>query len=102
MARALSELQALLKGLDGVKDAYIQPPTEGMQYPCIMIERGGLSDIKFADNKKYRILKAYDITVVDRAPDSGIPDLVEGLPYAEFNRFFRLNNLNHFVFQLYF
>lgn len=102
MARPPSELQALMAGLEGVEKAYLQPPTEGLKYPCIMIERGGLSDVKFADNKKYRLLKAYDITVIDRAPDSGIPDQVEGLPYAEFNRFFRLNGLNHFVFQLYF
>lgn len=102
MARTLSELKALMGGLDGVEEAYIQAPTSGLKYPCIMIERGGLSDIKFADNKKYRILRAYDITVIDRAPDSGIPDLVEELPYAEFNRYFRMNNLNHFVFQLYF
>ena len=102
MARALSELQTLLKGLDGMKDAYIQPPTEGLQYPCAMIERGGLSDIKFADNKKFRILKAYDITIMDRAPDSGIPDQVEGLPYAQFNRYFKSDGLHHFVFQLYF
>lgn len=102
MARPLSELQALMAGLDGVEKAYIQAPTSGMVDPCIVIERGGLSDVKFADNKKYRLLKAYDITVIDRAPDSAIPDQVEALPHAEFNRFFRLNGLNHFVFQLYF
>lgn len=102
MARSLEELQELMGGLAGVEEAYIQAPTSGLVYPCIMIERGGLSDVKFADNKKFRVLKAYDITVIVRAPDSGIPDLVEGLPYAEFNRFFRRDNLNHYVFQLYF
>lgn len=102
MARPLSELQELLTSLEGVKDAYIQAPTEGMQYPCVMIERGGLNDVKFADNEKFRILKRYDITVIDRIPDSDIPDLVENIPYTEFNRFFRANGLNHFVFQLYF
>lgn len=102
MARPLSELHDLMKSLEGVKDAYIQPPTEGMQYPCIMIERGGLNDVKFADNAKFRILKRYDVTVIDRAPDSVIPDLVENIQYTEFNRFFRANGLNHFVFQLYF
>lgn len=102
MARSLAELHDLLVGLDGVDNVYIQGPTTGLEYPCIVVERGGLSDVKHADNEKYRLLKAYDLTVIDRAPDSGIPDQVEGLPYAEFNRFFRLNGLNHFVFQLYF
>jgi len=102
MARPLSELQALLKGLEGVQDAYIQPPTEGMQYPCIMIERGLPSDVEFADNVKYLFKKAYTITVMDRMPDSLIPDLVEGLQHSRYDRFFRTNGLNHFVFQMFF
>lgn len=101
MARPLSELQALLKGLEGVKDAYIQPPTEGMEYPCIMIERAN-SDVDHADNRIFHLMKGYTVTVMDRAPDSPIPDLVEGLQYARFDRFFRTNGLNHFVFQMFF
>lgn len=101
MARPLSELQALLKGLDGVADAYIQPPTEGMVYPCIMIERSS-SDVEHADNRVFFLKKAYTVTVMDRSPDSSIPDLVEGLQYARFDRFFVSDGLNHFVFQLFF
>lgn len=101
MARPLSELQALLKGLDGVKDAYVQPPTDGLQYPCIMIERS-TSDVKAADNIKYLFKKGYTVTVIDRAPDSQIPDLVEGLQLSRFDRFFRTDGLNHFVFQMFF
>lgn len=103
MARSLSQLQEILSEIPNVKEVYIQAPTDRpLQDPCIMIERGGLSDVKFADNTKYRLLRAYDVTIIDRAPDSNIPDQVEGLPYAEFNRFFRSDGLNHFVFQLYF
>jgi hypothetical protein len=102
MARPLSELQALMGSLGGVQEAYIQVPPTGLQYPCIMIERGSSSDVKFADNLKFHLLKAYTITVVDRSPDSAIPDLVEGLPKVRFDRFFRTDNLNHFVFQMFF
>lgn len=102
MARPLSELQVILKGLVGVKDAYIQPPTNGMDYPCIMIERTLPSDVSHADNIKYVLKKAYTITVIDRNPDGPIPDQVEGLPYARFERSFKTNGLNHFVFQLFF
>lgn len=102
MARPLSELQTLLKGLEGVEEAYIQAPTEGMKDPCIMIERGSRSDLKHADNRIHLIKKAYTVTVVDRRPDSPIPDLVEGLQFARFDRFFRTNGLNHFVFQMFF
>lgn len=102
MALPLSELQALLKALEGVRDAYIQAPTEGMEYPCIMIERGSPSSVWQADNGTYYLKKAYTITVIDRAPDSPIPDLVEGLQYVQFDRFFRTDGLNHFVFQMFF
>jgi hypothetical protein len=102
MARPLSELQVLLKGLDGVQDAYVQAPTNGMEYPCIMIERGQASDVKHADNTKYLLKKAYTLTIIDRAPDSSIPDLVEGLPLSRYDRYFRVNGLNHFVFQMFF
>lgn len=102
MARPLSELQALLKGLDGVKDAYIQPDPRGLAYPCIMIERGLPSDVSFADNVKYLLKKGYTITVMAREPDSPIPDLVEGLPDCRFDRFFRNDGINHFVFQMFF
>lgn len=101
MARPLTELQAMLKALEGVKNAYIQAPTSGMEYPSVMIERS--SSIRWgADNILYLLKKAYTITVIDRAPDSAIPDLVEGLPHCRFDRYFRTNGLHHFVFDLYF
>lgn len=100
MARPLAELQAEMKAIEGVQDAYIQPPTS-MVYPCIMIERDS-TDVQHADNVKYHLKKRYTITVIDRAPDSPIPDIVEGLQLCRFDRFFRTDGLNHFVFQLYF
>ncbi len=100
MARPLSELQELLSGLNGVQNAYIQPPTK-MEYPCIMIERE-TSNMYHADNRIFHLKKGYTVTVIDRAPDSAIPDLVEGLPHVRFDRFFRTNGLNHFVFQMFF
>ena len=102
MALPLSELQQLLKALEGVRDAYVQAPTEGMEYPCIMIERGLPSSVWRADNGIHHLKKGYTVTVIDRAPDSPIPDLVEGLQYVQFDRFFRTNGLNHFVFQMFF
>lgn len=101
MALPQSELQALLKGLDGVQDAYIQAPSKGLQYPCIMIE-SDRSQKTFADNGNYFIKRGYTITVIDRDPKSKIPDLVENLRYTSFQRFFRREGLNHTVFQMYY
>lgn len=101
MARSPSDLQMILKGLDGVEDAYLQPSTS-IVYPCIVFERGLPSDVSFADNIKYLLKKAYTVTVIDRDPKSLIPDQVEALPYCRFDRKFNTDGLNHFVFQLFF
>ena len=100
MARPRSELHALLKGLEGVKDAYFQAPTT-MEDPCIIYERAS-SRPTWADNVKYLFKKGYTVIVVDRDPDSPIPDLVEALPDCRFNRFYRTNGLNHYAFDLFF
>lgn len=102
MARPRTELHDILKGLAGVEDAYFQAPTTAMQYPCIVYERGSGNWVRFADNLKFVLLKDYTVTIIDRNPDSLIPDLVEALPHSRFDRFFRTDGLNHFVFQLFF
>lgn len=100
MARSQQELQELLSSIEGVQKAYFQQPSE-ITTPCIIYERS-TSDVSFADNIKYRFLKGYTVIVVDRAPDSLIPDQVEELPHTRFERFYRANGLNHYVFQLFF
>jgi hypothetical protein len=72
-----------------------------MEYPCILYERDGAS-AEYADNSLYRHAKRYQVTVIDRNPDTTISDEVERLPRCSFNRFFIADNLNHFVFSLYF
>jgi hypothetical protein len=72
-----------------------------MQYPAIVYQLDS-ADTQFADNKPYTYRKRYEVTVIDRDPDSKIPDRVAQLPMTVFNRFFAMNGLNHFVFTLYF
>jgi hypothetical protein len=72
-----------------------------MSYPCIVYARDG-SRLAHAGNKLYRHVKRYQVTVIDRNPDSDLPDKVTELPMCEFNRFFTADNLNHYVFNLFF
>lgn len=93
------ELQSLLETF--TEHVYFQPPTNReIEYPCIMYVLG-FADADHADNSPYRITKRYTVTVVDRNPDSLIPDKVAALPMCTFNRFYPAGNLNHFVFNLY-
>lgn len=85
-----------------VSNVYFQPP-EGlvMVYPCIVYQRD-YADTKFADNGVYSHVKRYQITVIDRNPDSDIPGKVAALPSCLFSRFFAADQLNHDIYNLYF
>lgn len=94
------ELQSLLESM--CDHVYFQPPNNiTMQYPCIVYKRDG-EDAKFAGNRPYNRTKRYLVTVIDRDPDSPIPDKVGSLPMCTFNRFYTADNLNHDVYTIFF
>ncbi len=94
------ELHALLTGLDIT--AYFQPPSAvDMAYPCIVYRLDDI-DTKFANNAPYGLQKRYMLTVIDRDPETAIPDQVAALPSVSFDRFYTMDNLNHYVFRIYF
>ena len=85
-----------------VANVYFQPPANvEMQFPCIVYSRDG-SETVHADNEPYRSIKRYQVTVIDRNPDNDLTDKVEKLPTCRFDRWFALDNLNHYVFNLFF
>lgn len=101
MARSQSQVQTLLEDLVGDDVAvYFQAPTS-MDYPCVKYERSQ-SRAFHADNLLFLLFKRYTVTVIDRSPDSLIPDQVESLPHSRFDRFYVVDGLNHFVFDVYF
>lgn len=97
-----AQLQEILAEILGADNVYFQPPTNIiMQYPCIIYHRD-FANTQFADDNPYRNTKRYMVTVVDKDPDSAIPDKVAALPMCTFNRFYTADNLNHDVFNLFF
>lgn len=96
------ELQELLEELLESRNVYFQPP-EGkkIQYPCIVYRRDRVNTA-FANDLPYRREKRYQVTVIDRDPDSPIPDRIGALPKCSFDRFFTADNLNHDVFRIFF
>lgn len=96
------ELQTLLEELAAPNQVYFQPPqNSAMVYPCIVYQRDD-SFTQHADNLRYGHAKRYQVTVIDRNPDSEIAEAVEELPYTRFDRFFVTDGLNHTVFQMFF
>jgi hypothetical protein len=100
MGQPRLELQTLLEGV--APYVYFQPPPNfRMQFPCIIYSRDG-TQAQHADNELYRHFKRYQVTVIDRDPDTILADTVESLKYCSFERSFKANDLNHYVFSLYF
>lgn len=96
------ELHEELKAILGSGFVYFQPPESvKMSYPCIVYGIDGM-DIKRADDRPYLTAKRYSITIIDKDPDSVIPDRLLTLPYCSFDRCYTSDNLNHWVFTLYF
>lgn len=95
-----SALQILLSEI--TPNVYFQPPADlRMEYPCIVYQRNTVK-VDYADNARYHHKKSYQVTVIDRDPNSLIPDKVAELPLCSFDRFFAVSNLNHDVYTLFF
>ena len=95
-------LDNILRECLGSTSVYYNPPENiKMHYPCIVYDRDD-SYTSRANDKLYYKMKRYRITVIDRDPDSEIPDAIEELPYCNFNRSYKADGLCHFVFTLYY
>lgn len=96
------QLQSLLEELLGSGQVHYQPPPSLlMTYPAIVYNLDyGVSE--FADNLPYNFSKRYQVTAIDRDPDSELPDKLARLPLCTMNRTYRSDGLNHFVFNIYF
>lgn len=99
MAPRLQLHELLLTFVDNV---YFQPPSNvQMMYPCIVYNRSSALN-SYADNGPYHHTKRYQITIIDRDPDSPIPDKVAALPMSEFSQHFVTENLHHDIYSVFF
>lgn len=95
-----TQLQSDLVSILGTSNVYFQPPSDfQLSYPCIIYSRSDIHS-EHANNKPYKLLKEYTITVIDQDPDSLIPDKVAMLPQCSFDRAFKADKLNHDIFTL--
>lgn len=81
---------------------YFQPPeSTQIKYPAIIY---GLNIIEnsFADDGVYSSNKQYLVTLIDRNPDNHFIDKINSLPKCRFDRHYKKDNLNHYVFTLFF
>lgn len=99
MARRL-ELSKLLN--DICPNVYFQPSNNiTMVYPAIVYQRAPANSVH-ADNQPYNVTDQYEVTIIDRNPDSQLRDAIAYLPTSRHSRSFIFEGLNHDVYNLFF
>lgn len=95
-------LHQMLGSIPGVTKVYFQPPESiKLAYPCIIYERNRGRSFQ-ANDDLYNYVKSYTLTVIDKNPDSLIPDELEKLRYCTMDRYYEADNLNHWIFTIYY
>lgn len=96
------ELNQVLTDLLGSRNVYFQPPASvTLEYPAIVYKLDNVWG-KHANDSPYLKRDRYLVTVIDRDPDSKIPDTVGKLPRSSFSTAFIKDNLHHTAYTLYF
>ena len=100
MASRLELHAELVKFLPNV---YFQPPSNiTILYPCIVYNKTG-KNRHFANDVIYLSQQGYQITVIDKNPDSDVADRIEEyFKHCVINRYFTVDNLNHTTLSLYY
>lgn len=97
-----SKLHEELCKLLGTRNVYFQPPASvNLKFPAIVYSLGGIAN-DHADNSVYRQSLYYEITLIDKNPDSEFVIPLSQMPRCRFDRHFKSDNLNHYVFTIYF
>ena len=98
-----SELHELLCGILESSHVYFQPPeTVRLQYPAIVYSRDRIES-QYADDGVYlSSRRTYQVTLIDKDPDSRFVGKIAALPTSRFERHFTSENLNHDVFTIFY
>ena len=94
------KLHELLLGI--IDTVYFQPPSSDiMNYPCIRYKLN-TEEVAYANNARYFSKNRYELILIDEDPDSNYVEAIKQLPLCSFDRTYCSDNLNHWVFNLYF
>jgi hypothetical protein len=95
-------LQTMLEKLLESRNVYFQPPASvQMKYPAIVYSLNNLDNIH-ANNSVYTQNDRYELTYIDKNPDSPMIRTISKLSKCRFDRSYVADNLNHYVFTLYY
>lgn len=91
-----------LKDFLKIKNVYFQPPESfKMAYPCAVYMISGDST-RFANNRLYYDKVLYQVSIIDRDPDSALFHKMRRFRYSRFVRHFVASNLHNWIFNVYY
>ena len=96
------KLQAELEALLGSRNVYFRPPASvQMKYPAIVYSLSSLDNVH-ANNTVYSQNDRYELTYIDKNPDNEMFKSISKLPKCSLDRTYVADNLNHYVYTLYY
>lgn len=102
MFKSSSDFQEFLEQKLGSRNVYFQPPASVMiHYPAFRYELARIDNTN-ADNIKYLQTKAYTLTYITEDADDPMVDVISKWDFCNFDRWYASDNLNHYVFTIYF
>ena len=94
-------LRKVMRDVSVVENVYFQPPENLLlKYPAIVYSRSDIRN-RPADDMVYSQFTFYDLTVIDKNPDSLLVYAVASLPRCKFGRHYKSDNLNHDTFTIF-
>lgn len=94
-------LRKTMRDITGVENVYFQPPANlKLKYPAIVYERSDIEN-RAADDSVYSQHVFYDVTVIDKNPDSLLVFAISSLPRCRYGRHYVSDNLHHDTFTIF-
>lgn len=95
-------LQNSLEVLLGSGNVYFQPPDNvTLSYPAIVYKLDDM-ETRHANDLPYTINVRYQLTYIDRRPNSPVLEKLVRLRSCSFDRAFTSEGLNHAIYNLYY
>lgn len=96
------DLHEMLCNILGSRNVYFQPPPSlKMKYDAIRYKLDDI-DVEHADDTRYILRKRYKVTLISKDADTELQYKLLELPYCSFESSYPADNLNHWVYTLYF
>ena len=102
MTKTRLDFQTFLETLKGDRNVYFQPPESiRMNYPAIVYNLANI-DNTHADNLPYMQGTGYQVIYITKNPDDAMIKTLSKVAYCRFDRWYSSNNLNHYVYNIYY